>query len=69
MFVDNDPFDGAPRPAGQPASGKGRNASGGPRSPTGGRLPLTARDVAVRLWCAAPRHEPRLTSGQGKPVK
>jgi hypothetical protein len=66
----------ARRPAGQarpardvPASGKGRNAPGGPSRPTGGRFPLTARCVAVRLRCAASRHEPRLTGGQGKAVK
>ncbi len=31
------------------ASGKGRNAPGGPPRVTEGRLPLTARCVAVRL--------------------
>jgi hypothetical protein len=51
------------------ASGKGRNAPGGPPCVTGGRVPLSARGVAARLWCAAPRREPRLTSGQGNPVK
>jgi len=51
------------------ASGEGRNAPGGPPRATGGRLPLTARGVAARLWCEAPRREPRLTSGKGKPVK
>ena len=35
----------------------------------GGRVPLTARGVAARLWRAAPPRAPRLTSGQGKPVK
>ena len=34
------------------ASVEGRNAPGGPRIPTGGRFPLTARGVALRLWCA-----------------
>jgi hypothetical protein len=52
-----------------PASGKGRNAPGGPPRATEGRVPLSARSVALRLWCAAPRREPRLTSGQGNPVK
>jgi hypothetical protein len=44
-------------------------APGGPPRATEGRFPLTARGVALRSWCAAPRREPRLTSGQGKPVK
>jgi hypothetical protein len=52
-----------------PASGKGRNAPGGPPRATEGRVPLTARCVALRLWCAAPRRGSRLTSEQGKPVK
>ncbi len=45
---------GQARPAGHdaPASGKGRNAPGGPSRPTGGRHPLTARCVAIRLRCA-----------------
>ncbi len=34
------------------ASGKGRNAPGGPSRATAGRVPLTARCVAVRLRCA-----------------
>jgi hypothetical protein len=34
-----------------PASGKGRNAPGGPPHATAGRFPLTARGVALRLWC------------------
>ena len=51
------------------ASGKSRNAHGGPLGATGGRFPLTARGVALRLWCAAPRREALLTSRQGKPVK
>ncbi len=58
---------GPPRDA--PASGKGRNALGGSPRVTEGRLPMTAHSVALRLWGAAPRREPRLTSGQGKPVK
>ncbi len=33
-----------------PASGKDRNAPGGPPRATEGRLPLTARCVALRLW-------------------
>ncbi len=41
---------GPPRDAN--ASGKGRNAPGGPPRATEGRLPLTARCVAVRLRCA-----------------
>ncbi len=52
-----------------PASGKGRNAPGGPPRATEGRFPVTPRGVAVRLWWATPRREPRLTGGQGKPVK
>jgi hypothetical protein len=40
-----------------------------PPCATEGRFPLTARGVAARLWRAAPRREPRLTSEQGKPVK
>jgi len=35
----------------------------------GGRVPLAARCVALRLWCPAPRRDPRLTSGKGNPVK
>ena len=35
-----------------PASGKVRNAHGGPLGLTEGRVPLTARGVAARLWCA-----------------
>ncbi len=34
------------------ASGKGRNAPGGPPRPTAGRFPLSARCVAARLRCA-----------------
>ena len=34
------------------ASGKGRNAPGGPPRATEGRPPLTARCVALRLRCA-----------------
>ena len=30
---------------------------------------MTARGVALRFWGVTPRREPRLTSGQGKPVK
>ena len=52
-----------------PASGKGRNAPGGPLRATAGRLCLPARCVALRLRYSAPRREARLTGGQAKPVK
>jgi hypothetical protein len=51
------------------ASGKRRNASRKPFRPTGGRVPLNARRVAIRLWWLAPRREPRLTSDQRNTVK
>ena len=51
------------------ASVKARNAPGGLPRTTEGRVPLTTRGVALRLWYTAPRREPRLTSGQGNPVK
>jgi hypothetical protein len=35
-----------------PASGKGRNAPGGPPRATEGRFPLPTRCVAFRLWYA-----------------
>ena len=50
-------------------SGKGRNAPDGPPRATAGRVSLAVRCVAARLRCAAPRREPRLTDGQGNPVK
>jgi hypothetical protein len=34
-----------------PVSGKGRNAPGGPPRATAGRLLVTVRGVALRLWC------------------
>ena len=52
-----------------PASGKGRNAPGGPLRATAGRHCLTDRGVALRLRYPAPRREARLTGGQAKPVK
>ena len=51
------------------ASGKGRNAPGGPPRATAGRVALTARCVALRLRCIAPLREARLTGGQANPVK
>jgi len=45
------------------ASGKGRNAPGGPPRATAGWASLTARCVALRLRCAAPLRETRLTGG------
>jgi len=51
------------------ASGKGRNAPGGPPCATEGRVCLTARGVALRLRYPAPRREARLTGGQANPVK
>ena len=51
------------------ASGKGHNAPGGLPCTTEGRFPLPARGVAVRLRCAAPPRDPRLTGGPGQPVK
>ena len=44
-------------------------APGGVPRATEGKVALTVRGVAVRLWCAAPQPEPRLAGGQGKPVK
>ena len=52
-----------------PACATGRNAPGGQPRPTGGRAPLPARGVALRLWFAAPRRDPRLASGQWSLVK
>ena len=51
------------------ASGKGRNAPGGPLRATEGRVCLSARCVALRLRYNAPRREARLTGGQANPVK
>ena len=51
------------------ASGKGRNAAGGPPRATEGRVCLTARGVALRLRYIAPLREARLTGGQANPVK
>ena len=51
------------------ASGKRRNAAGGPPRATEGRVCLTARGVAPRLRYPAPLREARLTGGQANPVK
>ena len=51
------------------ASGKGRNAAGGPQRATAGRVCLTARGVALRLRYSAPLREARLAGGQANPVK
>ena len=45
---------------------RSRRAAGPHRSP--GSLDRLA-SVALRLWCTAPRREPRLAGGQGRPVK
>jgi len=36
---------------------------------TEGRAVVSARHVADRLWCAAPRRGQRLTGGHDSPVK
>ena len=51
------------------ASGKGRNAPGGPPRATEGRVCLPARGVALRLRYTAPLRETRLARGQANPVK
>ncbi len=51
------------------ASGKGRNAPGGPLRATEGRVCLPARGVALRLRYRAPLREARLAGGQANPVK
>jgi len=51
------------------ASGKSRNAPGGPPRATAGRVCLTARCVALRLRYIAPLRETRLTGDQANPVK
>ena len=51
------------------ASGKGRNAAGGPPCATEGRVCLPARCVALRLRYNAPLREARLAGGQANPVK
>ena len=45
------------------ASGKGRNAPGGPPSAATGRICLPDRGVALRLRYIAPLHEARLADG------
>ncbi len=44
-------------------------APGGPPRATPGRVPLTARCVALRLRYPAPLREARLTGEQANPVK
>ena len=66
-------FMGADRSAGQArraarcnASGKCRNAPGGPIRPTEGRAILPAGRVARRLLCWAQPRDARLTGGQNR---
>ncbi len=51
------------------ASGKPRNAAGGPISPTEGRHPLSAGVARGLLAVPAPRRNPRLSGGQRMAVK
>ena len=62
--IDNDPFDGALRPAGQARAAARCSASGKARK---GRAPYSAGCVAVRLRCAAPPREPRLAGRKREP--
>jgi hypothetical protein len=45
-------------------SGKRRDAAGRSPTATEGRDKFTTGDVAIRLWCAAPRREPFLPGGE-----
>jgi hypothetical protein len=51
------------------ASGKRRNAAGGPICPTEGRLLLRRGRVALLMRCPTSHFEARLTTAQDQPVK